>query len=1271
MKSYFKKFMALMLAVLMVASCLSTAVFAVDDVAPAHEHVWVEWAVVAPTCTTVGYTLEKCECGEVQEKAGSIVLATGHPGYEWDENNAVFSCTACGHIKDWNDGIVKHNYEFVAVTVLPTCAVAGNALFRCDGSDNCDCTVEAPTEINEEIAKFDHEWKLLYADVTSCDEDAEYFVHYECANCGEERKDPIEGRPNHVWGEWVKSETCLCRSSRTCKVCGKVETTSTCEYTEKFGYDEGNPDTALDNRCTLIYDCFKCGCEDCMETVRYLDEMDEYKDKDGHRAGLSVTHSILPTCETWGTDIHFCLYCGYRDEAVSVKPVGHDWEEEVLLKANCDMPGRKQNVCQTCGETVAEIIPACGHVFPTSADEDWMDFYKAPTCVSGAIWELHCRHSVLTEEESKYYEPCDAMRDVIDENNKTPNPNNHPYHMDGVDYDPYHITTRPTCVANGELSIACSLCNTYETVSYEQMVAAEAEGKNYGKSSDEIKALGHDPIVDVFAGNCMSPAVTTTTCSRCADLHEVVEGEKNYSVHAVEGIAIPELLGTPVDINGKTYFRTPTGEADGILYLLCPACDRYYTQIDPDTKLDGHTMDANGDGKVDIYDGVLVDEAQAPTCTEPGYTASYVVYCQADYYGSYYEINEETGKTEWHVKKYDCPYYDIHNVEEIPALGHDYINVIDHLNATCTEPGHTAGWECSRCDEKLESTEIDALGHALVKIDAKDPTCEKSGNIEYHDCSRCDYICTYNKYGDEIEAKLADVIIPAVGHNFELASDSYCYDHFEAAGCVTNGWWYGGICTNENCDGGKAFFKNPDGSYKLFPVYNEEDGSFSHWIDYVETEDGKACEHEYTAPHGHDFVRGTEVANCEQPGLTYVICNYCCVTEEGKLDKCDMVVISDYVAPLAHTWEDVDTEPTCTEPGITGSVCSVCGTANGEIVETPALGHDVELHSAATRFIPCDRCGVDVDVHEGMYRVLENLNGYQALDPVDDENCIHYDITIFYCTGCDKTFSEDANARILPHVFGEPVEDLQEFEYVYTCGCGYEKREPMENLLFNSNVNAALEQDGTVTILDNSASVNSGLVAVQVMVSGHEIDFWGVEMALNYNSDLLTYEAALTRDYNVANNNNMFFEFKDNENGTVRIVAAHTKNNPVDYTLTGVEEFVTLIFRVNYDKYNVFADFAIADGAKVIEADADVVDKCVFNSIDSEYIYQLGDVRKDTQGVDIFDAQALMEMLFDGADYEAVADIDKNGVIDVDDFVYLQALIADIENYDEFFKPAE
>lgn len=1242
MKSYFKKFMAMVLAVLMVLGSFSMSVFAADEVDADHEHTWVEWGTVPPTCTTVGYTLEKCSCGEVREKAGSIVLPTGHEEYVWDANNAVFYCPACGDVKEWNDGIVKHAYEFVAVTANPTCTTPGNVQFACYGSDNCDCTEAAPSIVNEEIAKFDHDYKLLYADVVDCNEDADYYIHYECVNCGGEYKEEILGRASHVWAD---DEDCKC--VKTCEVCGKTVATHT-PGEGVYGYEIGDPDNTLDNYCTIIYEfCVNCDCETCTDNT-VVEKLEN------HREALTITTVIKPTCESWGTEIHFCKYCGWQDSAVPVEPIGHDYKVEVHYEATCTAPGLQVTTCNNgCDYRKIEVIPATGHDFPTITDEDAV--YVEATCVSGAIWELECRNG------------CGERRDVIDEENNTPNPDNHPYHMDGNGeiYDPYHITTQPTCYADGVLSIACSLCNTYETWTYEEMKAAEESGRDFvRKTSEDIKKLTHEFAEENVPGTCVTPSKVVKTCALCGLVEEIV-GEKNYSNHAVPGVPIEELLlnHPNVVIDGKTYFRTPTGESNGILYLECPACNTFYTKEDYGTKLEGHTLDANGDGKVDILDGVLAAEGQAPTCTDKGFTASYVCYCQADYYGSYYEYDVATKTYEWFDKKYDCPYYEIHNTDEIPALGHDYINVIDAKDATCTEAGNTAGWECSRCDAKLESIELPALGHDLVKVDATIPTCEKSGNIEYYDCSRCTYLCVYDKDGAEVEIALADTLVAATGHKFVAATaDSYCSDHFQAPTCSEEGYWYGEICENENCDGGKAFFVYEDGTRKLFPVIDDK-GQVIDWIDYVETTDGKACNHDIVAAYGHNTVSDTVAPTCEVAGITYVLCT-----------NCGEAIVYNYVAPLGHNWVDTSKEATCTEGGYTASECTICGDVVDKTNETPALGHNVEYHTSEARYEICDRCNEEIDLHEGKYFVL-NATGYQAIldeeGNYDTENCMQYAITVHCCVDCDARFSENADAVVLPHVFGEPEVDQENFERVYTCGCGYEMRKPIENLVFSSDVLAVRpDENGEYELLDCGV-VNSGLLAVQIKVSGNDVNFWGVEMALNYDADLMTYETTLTSQYNTANNTNMFFEFKDNENGTVRIVAAHTKDVPVDRNLSGTEEFVTLFFRVNYDKYNVDAAFAIAKGAKVIKADAEKLDNCLFNEIESAHIYQLGDVMKAMDGVDIFDAQALMEMLFDGADYEAVADINKDGIVNTHDFVYLQALIADIDNYDDFFKPAE
>ena len=65
---------------------------------------------------------------------------------------------------------------------------------------------------------------------------------------------------------------------------------------------------------------------------------------------------------------------------------------------------------------------------------------------------------------------------------------------------------------------------------------------------------------------------------------------------------------------------------------------------------------------------------------------------------------------------------------ELLPQSHDYV-FIESVAATCTEAGHTAGVQCSRCG-LVESgvTEIPALGHSYGNwTQTKAPTCTTKG----------------------------------------------------------------------------------------------------------------------------------------------------------------------------------------------------------------------------------------------------------------------------------------------------------------------------------------------------------------------------------------------------------------------------------------------------------------------------------------------------------------------------------------------------------------
>jgi len=149
-------------------------------------------------------------------------------------------------------------------------------------------------------------------------------------------------------------------------------------------------------------------------------------------------------------------------------------------------------------------------------------------------------------------------------------------------------------------------------------------------------------------------------------------------------------------------------------------------------------------------------EAAAATCTESGHSA----YFTCTVCGKLYL--DEKGERETNLDD-----------AAIPALGHTMVKT-EAKAPTDTENGNNAYYTCETChkvfkdeagtqettveDETLPSLEH----HELTKVEAKDPTCTQTGNREYYSCSICGKL--YRDETAKFQVSLDDVTIPALGH---------------------------------------------------------------------------------------------------------------------------------------------------------------------------------------------------------------------------------------------------------------------------------------------------------------------------------------------------------------------------------------------------------------------------------------------------------------------------------------------------------------------------
>ena len=161
-------------------------------------------------------------------------------------------------------------------------------------------------------------------------------------------------------------------------------------------------------------------------------------------------------------------------------------------------------------------------------------------------------------------------------------------------------------------------------------------------------------------------------------------------------------------------------------------------------------------------------QAKDATCTEAGNILYYA--CTDDGCGKIFSDAE--GKNEV-------------SLQEVikPALGHDPQKV-EAEDATCTTDGHSAYYDCSRCDVNfadaagtqeisLDEITIEKFDHeGIEEVPAVKPTLESEGNVYHWHCALCGKDFTNRNANKEIE----DVTIPKLVKETGLTLNVKTYD---------------------------------------------------------------------------------------------------------------------------------------------------------------------------------------------------------------------------------------------------------------------------------------------------------------------------------------------------------------------------------------------------------------------------------------------------------------------------------------------------------------
>ena len=368
------------------------------------------------------------------------------------------------------------------------------------------------------------------------------------------------------------------------------------------------------------------------------------------------------------------------------------------------------------------------------------------------------------------------------------------------------------------------------------------------------------------------------------------------------------------------------------------------------------------------------------------------------------------------IKTYTCTVCGETYTEEIPALGHDYV---DHGGqaATCLADGWKPYQTCSRCDY-TSYEKIDALGHDYGEwTQTTNPTCTEAG-VETRYCSRCDATETrpVEERGHDYIGVVTEPTCTEDGYTTYTCSrcgDSYTADETDALGhdyvdhdgqsatCLDDGWKPYQTCSR--CD-----YTSYEKIDALGHDYVDHDGQAATclaegWKPYQTCTRCDYTSYEKIDALGHDLIpHEAKEATCTDVGWkAYDTCS-----------RCDYTTYVEIPA-LTHNWGEWENNTaTCIAGGTEMRECSRCHETESR--NTAALGHDYADHEgqAATcladgwkPYQTCTRCdytsyekidalGHDYADHEGQAAtcLADGWKPYQT------------------CTRCDYTSYEKINA---------------------------------------------------------------------------------------------------------------------------------------------------------------------------------------------------------------------------------------------------------------------